>query len=83
MSRFHEAKRDAYKIFASGLMVGLSNLTCGVCVGIIGSNAAIVDAQQKGAFMRMLIIEIFGSALGLYAVIVAIVISNQWEALWL
>ena len=58
-------------------MVGFTNLTCGICVGIIGSSAAIVDCQQKGSFMKMLIIEIFGSALGLYGVIVAIVLSNQ------
>ena len=77
MDHFHEAKRSGYQLFAAGTMVGLTNLTCGICVGIIGSNAAIVDAQQKGSFMKMLIIEIFGSALGLYGVIVAIVISNQ------
>ena len=76
-NRFHEAKKEGYKLFAAGLMVGLTNFVCGVCVGVIGSNAAIVDAQQKGSFMKMLIIEIFGSALGLYGVIVAIVISNQ------
>ena len=74
---FHTAKKEGYKIFASGAMVGFTNVTCGICVGIIGSNAAVVDAQQRGSFMKMLIIEIFGSALGLYAVIVAIVVSNQ------
>ena len=74
---FHEAKKEGYKLFNAGALVGLTNLTCGICVGIIGSGAAQVDAQQRGTFMKMLIIEIFGSALGLYGVIVSIVMSNS------
>ena len=77
IGNFHLAKVEGYKIFACGSLVGFTNLACGLCVGIIGSGAALVDAQQKGSFMKMLIIEIFGSALGLYGVIVSIVISNQ------
>ena len=74
---FHDAKKKGFMIFAAGFMVGFTNLVCGLCVGVIGSSAAIIDAQQKGTFMKMLIVEIFGSALGLYGVIVAIVISSD------
>ena len=74
---FHEAKRKAYAVFAAGFITGFTNLTCGICVGIIGSGAALVDAAQKGTFMKMLIVEIFGSALGLYGVIIAIIVTSQ------
>ena len=74
---FHDAKKSAYGVFASGVTTGFCNLTCGMCVGIIGSSAALTDAAQKGTFMKMLIVEIFGSALGLYGVIIAIIISSK------
>jgi len=57
--------------------VGLSNLACGMSVGVIGSCTANTHAQVPSTFVSMLIIEIFASALGLYGLIVGIIMSNS------
>lgn len=72
-SKINDALYAAFSVFGAGLSVGFSNLACGIAVGITGSGCAISDAMLPETFVKILIIEIFGSAIGLFGVIVGII----------
>ncbi|CCW70398.1 unnamed protein product [Phytomonas sp. Hart1] len=65
-----------YLHFGAGLAAGLSSLAAGLSIGIAGDASARAYGKQEKIFVAMILMLIFGEALGLYGLIIALLMNN-------
>ena len=71
------AANAGFAILGAGSVTGWANLACGLSVGVVGSAAALADAANSTLFVKILVVEIFASALGLFGVIIGIIMAGN------
>lgn len=57
---------SSFMHFTCGLVVGLTGLAAGYCIGIVGDNGVRAYMKQSRVYIGMILILIFGEVLGLY-----------------
>lgn len=68
---------DAFVHLGAGLAVGLSGLSAGFAIGIVGDAGVRGSAQQPRLFVGMVLILIFAEVLALYGLIVGLIMTTK------
>jgi len=68
---------SGFAYLAAGLCCGLSGLAAGMAIGIVGDAGVRAVGQQEKLYVAVILVLIFGEALGLYGLIVALILSQQ------
>lgn len=69
---------NGFAHLAAGLSCGLSGLSSGMAIGVVGDAGVRANGQQpsQNLYVSMILILIFAEALALYGLIVAIILSQ-------
>jgi len=68
---------DGYCNLAAGMVCGFSGMASGYAIGITGEYGTKANGIQPLLFVPMVLILIFGEALGLFGLIISIVLSQS------
>ena len=67
---------NGFRHLAAGLCCGFSSLAAGLTLGIAG-DAGVRANAQKDIYVGVILMLIFGEALGLYGLIIAIILTSK------
>jgi V-type H+-transporting ATPase proteolipid subunit len=67
----------AFMHLGAGCATGFASLAAGFAIGIVGDTSVRAYAKQEKIFVSMILMLIFGEALGLYGLIIALLMNNQ------
>lgn len=73
---FYENYGVGYVYLCGGVGTGIAEMACGISVGFIGGLTAMSDARSPQMFVRMLVILVFASVVGLLGLISGILLFN-------
>jgi len=62
---------------AGGMCCGMSGLSAGIAIGIVGDAGVRAVAMQPKMYVGMVLILIFAEALGLYGLIVGLIMTSH------
>mgnify|MGYP001614168569 FL=1 len=68
---------SGYMHLGAGVAAGLASLGAGLAIGIVGDTSVRAYGKQEKIFVAMILMLIFGEALGLYGLIIALLMNNQ------
>ena len=68
---------QGYAYLAAGLSCGMSGLGSGMAIGIAGDAAVRAVGHQTALYVPMVLLMIFGEAIGLFGLIVALILAQQ------
>lgn len=63
----------------AGLACGLSALSAGLCIGVVGDSGVRACGQQEKLFVPMILVLIFAEALSLYGLIVSLIMITKQQ----
>jgi len=67
---------DGFVHLAAGLACGLTGLSAGYAIGIVGDSCVRAYVYESKVFVTMILILIFAEVLGLYGLIVALILDT-------